>query len=129
MIRGEGRAAHYRHPWGSVHRFGMATADGDGLARAQDDLAQAGLDPADFTFGREIATRQHVLAIRGRAPAAVRAAERLIRWPDAPGTDWQKGYLAGIFDAHGSHRGGALRIISSDPRVLGLAATSLTSFG
>src|SRR5262249_6077639 len=100
-----------------------------GLSRAQDYLARAGLETTDFTFGREIATRRHVLAVRACAPGAVRVAERLIRWPDAPSADWQKGYLAGIFDAHGSYGGGILRVSNSDPRIVGRAASSLASFG
>jgi DNA repair photolyase len=44
--------------------------------------------------------------------------EQLCAWPSAPSREWQRGFLAGIFDADGSHGDGILRIASADPNVL-----------
>lgn len=52
----------------------------------------------------------------------------LIAWPDQPTRDWRLGYLAGIFDAEGSHSQGVLRISNSDAEILGQIGESLAFF-
>jgi DNA repair photolyase len=50
----------------------------------------------------------------------IRAAEvkRLLEWPAAVSSDWQKGFLAGIFDACGSFEAGVLQICAEDTAAL-----------
>ncbi|HEX7004001.1 MAG TPA: PA0069 family radical SAM protein [Trueperaceae bacterium] len=43
--------------------------------------------------------------------------------------DWQKGFLAGIFDAEGSYRDGILRIHNSDDGIISAVCTALDSLG
>jgi len=58
------------------------------------------------------------------------AAEPLrIGWPAQASSDWRKGFLAGVFDAKGSHSGGILRIASTDPELIGRTGACLRQFG
>jgi DNA repair photolyase len=41
-----------------------------------------------------------------------------IAWPEHPTDQWARGFLAGIFDAEGSHSGGILRVANADPEIL-----------
>jgi len=50
-------------------------------------------------------------------------------WPASPGMDWRKGFLAGIFDADGSHGHGALRFSSTDRAMIGWATACLYALG
>ena len=50
---------------------------------------------------------------------------RLIEWPQVASPEWRKGFLAGIFDAEGSHRDGILRIPNTDPEMLAWLDSSL----
>jgi DNA repair photolyase len=52
-----------------------------------------------------------------------------IGWPEQATSDWRKGFLAGVFDAKGSHSGGILRIASTDPELIGRAGSCLRAFG
>jgi DNA repair photolyase len=56
----------------------------------------------------------------GSAAAAVADArvDELAEWPDMPGEDWIKGFLAGTFDAQGSHSRTGLRISHEDSELL-----------
>jgi len=58
-----------------------------------------------------------------------RTLEWLLSWPDHPGPDWRKGFLAGCFDARGGYGGGVLRICPADPQVAGWLISSLRSLG
>ncbi|MBK1788103.1 intein-containing Rv2578c family radical SAM protein [Prauserella cavernicola] len=49
--------------------------------------------------------------------------------PIAPDDDWQKGFLAGIFDAEGTHSRGILRIAVLAPDAVELARLALKRFG
>ncbi len=130
-----------------------------GRARTADYLARAGIGCADFTLteepgrtepgrtgpgraepgraepGRaepgawEPGTRRRVTAIRAAGPEQARTLEWLLSWPDHPGPDWRKGFLAGCFDARGGYRGGVLRICPADPQVVGWLVSSLRSLG
>ncbi len=62
--------------------------------------------------------RDHIWAIQG-----------LIQWPAAPSQDWQKGFLAGIFDADGSCSRGILRIGNTDPEIISRAASCFAALG
>jgi DNA repair photolyase len=53
---------------------------------------------------------------------------RPVTFPLVPGEDWQKGFLAGIFDAEGSYARGILEIPNADPETIdaiGLALKGL----
>ena len=65
--------------------------------------------------------------LRGYKAGAHGSIER--DWPDDPGEQWHKGFLAGVFDANGAHERGVLRITNRDPQVLAAAAVALARFG
>ena len=51
-----------------------------------------------------------------------------IDWPEnSPAPEWRKGFLAGIFDAEGSHSQGILRISSTNPEIINWTISSLRS--
>ena len=52
----------------------------------------------------------------------------IVRWPARPTLDWEKGFLAGIFDAEGSHSS-VVRISNKDPRVLLETSRALSMLG
>ncbi|HET8681436.1 MAG TPA: intein-containing Rv2578c family radical SAM protein [Micromonosporaceae bacterium] len=59
------------------------------------------------------------------------SAEERLRsgWPQRPSVDWRMGFLAGIYDAKGSHSGGILRITSTDPEIIRHTSECLREFG
>jgi len=128
-------------------------------ARTADYLARAGIGCADFTLTEEPgasvpgasvpgasvpgasapgasapeawepSTRRRVTAIRAVGQEQARTLEWLLGWPDHPGPDWRKGFLAGCFDARGGYRGGVVRICPADPEVAGWLVSSLRALG
>jgi len=88
--------------------------DAEVLDRARTYLADLGLD-----------------AEAGLRPArGLRGVQGLAIRPASPGPDWDKGFLAGIYDADGScGPASALRISSTDPEVLGQLQAALARFG
>jgi DNA repair photolyase len=134
MIRGDASIGHYSDPRTSgdgrndIHRFRLARADPEGLARTTGYLAGAGIRCTEFTFAEEPAAGRPMTAIRVSGREQVRAIEGLIDWPAEPDPEWRKGFLAGIFDAEGSYSG-SLRIAHTDPEIIGWTTSSLTCLG
>jgi DNA repair photolyase len=52
-----------------------------------------------------------------------------IGWPENPTPEWRKGFLAGIFDAEGSHSRGILRISNTNPEIINWTVSSLRLLG
>ncbi len=134
MIRGDAYRA--THPYdrtdcshGTVHRFRLASADAEPLARSRDFLEQAGIATTLFCSAPAGDNRRETMAIRTSAASSITAIHDLIAWPSAPTSQWRLGYLAGIFDAEGSCSDGVLRVSNSDPQILGVIASSLDDFG
>jgi DNA repair photolyase len=127
LIRGDGSAGHYAYPQpgraadrARLFRLPLAGPEGrDGLARTADYLARAGLECADFGL----------TAIRTSGAEQVRTLDSLLDWPDQPGPDWHKGFLAGIFDAYGGYQDGILWLAPDDPAINGWLVFSLESLG
>jgi DNA repair photolyase len=57
------------------------------------------------------------------------ASDRLLEVPAPPTDEWCKGFLAGIFDARGSHSRAILRIASTSPEVTRQTGDSLRRLG
>jgi len=134
MIRGGGHLGEYAYErtgggGGRVCLFRLALADQEALDRTRDYLAQVGITTAGFTFAEATEARRRMTAIRTAARDQVRFIERLIRWPSSPSTDWQKGFLAGTFDAEGSYRRGILRLSSTDRAIVGWTIASMAALG
>ncbi|MDT4922233.1 MAG: hypothetical protein QOI15_3135 [Pseudonocardiales bacterium] len=134
MIRGDANLATYRYePAGrshaTVHRFRLALTDAEPLGRTQRFLAEAGISTKVFDFSPASETRRAMTAIRTSAEASVDRIRQLIAWPPDPSSAWQLGFLAGIFDAEGSHSTGVLRIASADDEILDWIMRAATTFG
>jgi len=147
LIRGDGSVGHYSYPQrlpaaDRSYLFGMALAEpgsGEARARTAEYLARAGIGCTGFVLTEEAdrgepdswqpSRRRQVAAIRASGADQARTLEWLMSWPDHPGPDWHKGFLAGIFDARGSYGGGILRVFPADPELGGWLLCSLQSLG
>jgi DNA repair photolyase len=132
MIRGDGSLGTYAYgPEGRriVHRFRLALIDHEGLHRAGEYLAAAGIPTRERVFQQATATTKQVDAIGTQTRSGVEAVRELIRWSPNTSDEWVKGFLAGIFDAEGSYSRGILRFANTDPAILVRITTSLRRFG
>src|SRR5215471_14151244 len=130
MIRGDGYLCSRSYPRGESHQFRLALADTDALERTRAYLASMTIETAMFTFAEATESRRKMMAIRTGMRDQVRCIEWLIRWPTSPSLDWQKGFLAGIFDAEGSYsRGAALRICNTDRAIIGWTIACMYGLG
>jgi DNA repair photolyase len=139
LIRGDGSDGHYSYPQLDrpadrtfLFRLPLAGQENrEGLARTAGYLAKAGIGCVGFNFADETGTagRRELTAVRTGSAEQVRALSWLLDWPDHPATDWHKGFLAGVFDAHGSYRDGVLRLAPADPAINGWLVFSLESLG
>ncbi|WP_336026456.1 intein-containing Rv2578c family radical SAM protein [Geodermatophilus sp. FMUSA9-8] len=134
MVRGDGHLGVYRYPrvnggGGVQHRFRLALADVEGLDRSQAYLAEEGIRTDRFAYSAATPERRAMTAIRTSSAGAVARITALVAWPEAPGEAWQRGFLAGIFDAEGSRSGGALRIANTDVEILGRTRSALAVLG
>ena len=134
MIRGDGHLGsyHYVRPGrtsGDVHRFRLALADHEGLDRAATFRTSCGVRTDRFEFSPAMPRRRAMSAIRCSSREAVEAVTSLVDWPSAPTLSWSKGYLAGIFDAEGSHSSGVLRISNTDEAIVAATTAALRRLG
>jgi DNA repair photolyase len=124
VIRGDGLIGTYSYNRpgpsnGDVHRFRLAMVDSEALCRVRDFLMRDGIPTKEFVFQEATDTAKRVMEIRISGRDHVAAIRCAIEWPDRPSTEWRKGFLAGIFDAEGSHDvKGALRISNTDPVII-----------
>jgi len=133
MIRGDGHIGEYAYERTGgggtrVCSFRLALADKEALDRTRHYLSQVGLATTEFTFAEATETRQRMMAIRTAARDQVGFIKFLIRWPSSPSTDWQRGFLAGIFDAEGSYSG-SLRIGNTDRAIIGWTIACMAALG
>ena len=151
LIRADGSIGHYSYPRRNraadrSYLFRLALAEPGSQAsraRAADYLADAGISCTDFIIAENPteqpggvepgswlpSTRRRVTAVRTRDPDQARTLQWLLSWPEQPGPDWRKGFLAGCFDARGGCRDGVLRICPADQEVTGWLISSLRSLG
>ncbi len=134
MVRGDANLKVYRYEregrrHGDLHRFRLALADGEGLTRTQEYLALEGVATDRFRFSEASDTRREVTAIRTSAAASVARIMQLVEWPASPSRAWQRGFLAGIFDAEGSRSKGVLRISNADDEILARTQAAFSTFG
>jgi DNA repair photolyase len=134
MIRGDGciSRGRYRRADGSTGfspQFRLALTDAEALDRTRGYLARIGIGYTEFVFAEATSTRRRMTAIRCSGRCQVGVIEWLIGWPESPTLDWRKGFLAGIFDAEGSHSRGILRISNTDLVLLEWIRTCLQELG
>jgi DNA repair photolyase len=134
MIRGDGHLGSYAYPRpgrarAEVHRFRLALVDLEAVRRARDYLAGLDVPTDEFAFQEAVGQRRAMTAIRTSSGAGVASVESIIAWPCSASDAWGKGFLAGIFDAEGSHSGGILRICNTDPAIVDQITSCLRRFG
>ncbi|MBV9794787.1 MAG: intein-containing Rv2578c family radical SAM protein [Actinobacteria bacterium] len=129
MIRGDGLLRSYRYARGEVHRFRLALVDEDGLSRARDYLGGFGIATTERAFTEAHGQRKALRAIYAWSRGAMKAIRDLIAWPQVPTRKWQKGFLAGIFDAEGSYSQGVWRVSNTDPDMIDATILALAAFG
>lgn len=134
MIRGDGHPGVYRYQRegrknGDQHRFRLALDDGEALDRTAAFLAGFGIGTDRFAFQDAMPARRAMEAIRTSAAAAVAAITRLIAWPDGDDCDWERGFVAGLFDAEGSFSEGVMRIANTDLQIVHVLQRSLGRLG
>jgi len=128
LIRGDGSDGHYAYPQLDrpadrtfLFRLPLGGQENrEGLTRTAGYLARAGIGCVGFSLTDETGTEGHagrreLTAVRTGSAEQVRTLSWLLDWPDDPAPDWHKGFLAGVFDAHGSYRDGVLRLAPADP--------------
>jgi DNA repair photolyase len=129
MVRGDGLLRSYRYSTGEVHRFRLALVDDEGLSRTRHCLDTFGIATAERTFTEARDQPKALRAIFASSAGAVEAIRNLIDWPEVPTPEWQRGFLAGIFDAEGSYSQGVWRISNTDLEIIDAAVRSLAAFG
>jgi DNA repair photolyase len=132
MVRGDAHlASGFREgSAGRLHRFNrfrLALTDDEALERTKRYL--------DETLG--VLARESVFATRGRRSMRaitaggehnVAAITEMIEWPRGVRPEWCKGFLAGIFDAEGSHSE-VVRITNKNPEIIDWICWSLRALG
>jgi DNA repair photolyase len=134
MIRGDGMLVdktYTRRSNGAPYRvtiFRLALVDADGLTRSQAYLAQEGITTTLKPFSSATSSRQALNMIVTSKRDHYSRIQELISWPMVPDDQWEKGFLAGVFDAEGSLSGSVLRISNSDEDILSHTERALTYF-
>jgi hypothetical protein len=120
MIRGDGHLGR---------QFRLALVDEEGLAQTRYCLGTFGIVTTERTFAEARGNRKAVKAIYVSSRGEIEAIRHFISWPETPTAEWQKGFLAGIFDAEGSCSRGIWRISNIDPKIIDATVQSLAALG
>jgi DNA repair photolyase len=133
MARGDGHVGSYsyKRPGGTnyeARRFRLALTDQEALARTSDYLAKAGVQTDEFLFLKGNDRHRPMQPIRTSAHNEIDRIRELIRWRDSASPDWDRGFLAGIFDAEG-RRNDSLRIANKDPEIIDRTVASFRRLG
>jgi len=133
LIRGDALLRRYEYTRSSgrigvLHQFRLALVDLEALYRAKRYLQELDVVTTEFEFQAARAGYKPLRAIRASSTASFARLTDLVAWPSTPDVDWHKGFLAGIFDAEGSHQGAALRICNTDRELIDRTVRSLARF-
>jgi DNA repair photolyase len=134
MIRGDGLLGSYdysgkRRARDNQHQFRLALIDDEGLSRTADYLRSFGVETRAFVFQKSFGARKELRGIRTSSQPCVQRIRSIVEWPKEPTDAWQKGFLAGIFDAEGSFSAGILRITNTCPDITEQLRSALARFG
>jgi len=113
---------------GAVHRFRLALVDVEALCRTREYLSDMETRTGEFLFQAAVAGTRETPAVLTQTRASVDSIWEIVRWPAHPTEEWAKGFLAGIFDAEGSH-GECIRISNTDEEILERVARSFGRLG
>ena len=134
MIRGDANLAIYdysdrKRPSGKTagiqYRFRLALKDKAALLRTKRYLSDFGVDTTEFVFND--GNNRNLSAIGTTSPEKHRTINMLIKFVED--MEWWRGWLAGIFDAEGSHGKGVIRITNTDEEILYTTELALTLYG
>lgn len=137
LIRGDGFLGFYQHErvgrsqWNHC-QFRLALTDGEALERAQRYLVDFGVPTRRSVFQQAAAGVRGVRAmdaIGTQTRSRVEEIERVVGWPIDPSPEWQRGFLAGIFDAEGGYNNGILRITNTNPVIINFTTRCLERLG
>jgi DNA repair photolyase len=114
---------------GKQYRFRLALKDGEALDRAAEYLeAVAGIKTNRVKFNNgHNPNHAPMEAIQTTSPQSVIRIMELSN--PFENIEWKRGWLAGIFDAEGSHSGAVIRISNTDERILSLTEEALADHG
>lgn len=133
IIRGDGSIGSYKYTRrprrDDIHLFRLALADEEALCRARQYLLHFSIPTYEFVFAEATETTRGIRAIRNSRRSQVEAIRQIIGWPATPSLEWCRGFLAGIFDAEGSYSQGILRIMNTDPVIIGWIERCLHRLG
>src|SRR5262249_5760976 len=133
MIRGDALLASYSYPGrrganDQQHQFRLALVDLEALQRTRHYLQSFDVETREFLFQAAAGIRKPLRAIRTHATVNISRIREAVRWPEAPSLEWQRGFLAGIFDAEGSYSRGVLRIANTDETIVRHITQALRNF-
>jgi DNA repair photolyase len=134
MIHGDGHVSSrmYKPPNEDLRRvdvFRLGLTDVEALQRTRTYLAEFGISTHEYVFQRSSTNRKQLNGLVSNGPSNIAAIREAITVPCVPSMEWQKGFLAGIFDAEGSYSGAAVRISNTDHAILDLITSSLGHLG
>ncbi len=134
LIRGDGSLGVYRlnrpgRRHSDSHQFRLAMTDLDALQTAERYLRDFDIPTYACVFAEGNLRHRKMHAIRTASRTLVEAVRYLIEWPLTLSADWSKGFLAGIFDAEGSHNHHTIRVANTDPAILGYVCRTMGLFG
>ena len=112
------------------HHFRLASADADARERSERFLASFEVKTHELESQQAVGERRAMRAIRTHRRASVESVRSLIARPATRTDAWLKGFLAGIFDAEGSHDfAGAIRISNTDVPIFTETTRALDRLG
>jgi DNA repair photolyase len=137
LIRGDGLLGFYAYKregraHGNQYQFRLALTDGEALDRAQEYLLDFALPTRRSSFLQARAGARGVRAMDAIATSArsrVEEIERVVGWQTEPSLEWQRGFLAGIFDAEGGYHNRVVRITNSNPMIIDCMTRCLDRLG
>lgn len=134
LIRGDGTLRRYdysgrRRGADVQYQFRLALVDLEALERGRRYLADLEVQTTEFEFARAQGARAPMRAIRASSRPAFERIAELVAFPTEPSLDWNKGFLAGIFDAEGSRSQHVLRISNTDRELVGRTVAALDLLG
>ncbi len=109
--------------------FNLALTDHEALVRSKSYMEEFGVAVHAGTHRRAAGNHREVAAIRTGAGTSFDRIEELIAWRLSPSVSWQKGFLAGIFDAEGCFTHRKLCISNGDPTILNWIIACLDRLG
>jgi DNA repair photolyase len=123
MVRGDALLKQFRYDRpgrknGDQYQFRLALADMEALRRARAFLAEIGVQTHEFQFQEAIGSRRPMQAIRTHSRSHFELISSVVEWPAQPSEEWDRGFIAGIFDAEGSCSRGVLRVSNTNERII-----------